>query len=121
MRKGFLALMLLALDTPTCLLAQNDYGNYNQQSSRIAALAKNYPQFVKTRSLTKTAGGKEIWQITIGSADGDSHPAMAIVGGVEGPHVLGTELAIGFAENLLQRSSSDSIKTLLSKTTFYIF
>jgi len=43
------------------------------------------------------------------------------MGGTEGNHVLGTELAIGFAENLLQGSNNDSIKALLNKTTFYVF
>jgi len=40
---------------------------------------------------------------------------------VEGNHLLGTELAIGFAENLLKGSNTDSIKNLLAKTTFYVF
>ncbi len=101
--------------------AQTDYSNYAQQSQRIAALSKTYPQLVKTRSLTKTAGGKDIWQVTIGTGNTETKPAIAIVGGVEGNHLLGTELAIGFAENLLQGSNNDSIKALLNKTTFYIF
>lgn len=101
--------------------AQTNYSNYSQQTSRLNALAKNYPQAAKLRSLTKTAGGKDIWQLTIGNGDADTKPAIVIVGGTEGNHVLGTEMAIGFAENLLQGSNSDSIKTLLNKTTFYIF
>ncbi len=101
--------------------AQNSYSNFSQQTNRINALARTYPQLVKVRSMTKTAGGKDIWQISIGSGNADNKPAIAIVGGVEGNHLLGTELAIGFAENLLQGSNSDSIKALLNKTTFYIF
>jgi hypothetical protein len=121
MRKGSLGFLLVMLGFSPGIFAQNNYSNYSQQSSRIAALAKNYPNWVKTKSLTKTAGGKDIWQITLGSANADKQPAIAILGGVEGNHVLGTELAIGFAENLLQGSNSDSIKALLNKTTFYIF
>ncbi|WP_410971039.1 M14 family zinc carboxypeptidase, partial [Salmonella sp. SAL04269] len=85
-----------------------NYSNYAQQTARIQALAKNYPQLVKVRSLTKTNSGKDIWQITLGSGNADTKPAIVVVGGVEGPYILGTELAIGFAENLLQ--SSDSVK-----------
>ena len=110
-----------ALLFPFFSMAQTNYSNYQQQTNRLNTLAKNYPQFAKLRSLTKTAGGKDIWQLTLGSGDADSKPAMVIVGGAEGNHVLGTELAIGFAENLLQSSNSDSIKALLNKTTFYIF
>jgi hypothetical protein len=101
--------------------AQSGYSDYAGQSSRINALAKNYPQLVKVQSLTKTAGNKDIWQITIGTGNTESKPAIAVIGGVEGNHLLGTELAIGFAENLLQGSNTDSIKALLNKTTFYIF
>ncbi|MEP7164277.1 MAG: M14 family metallopeptidase [Ferruginibacter sp.] len=112
---------LLCISSMLTMSAQTDYSNYAQQSLRIAALAKTYPQLVKTRSVTKTVGGKDIWQVTIGTGNTESKPAIAIVGGVEGNHLLGMELAIGFAENLLEGSNSDSIKTLLNKTTFYIF
>ena len=101
--------------------AQIGYSNFSQQTTRINALAKNYPQLAKVRSLTKTAGGKEIWQITIGTGNADTKPAIVVVGGVEGNYIIGTELAIGFAENILQGSNTDSIKALLNRTTFYIF
>jgi hypothetical protein len=101
--------------------AQTGYSNFSQQTTRINALAKNYPQLAKIRSLTKTTGGKDIWQITIGTGNTETKPAIVIVGGIEGNYLIGTELAIGFAENLLQGSNTDSIKTLLNKTTFYIF
>jgi hypothetical protein len=101
--------------------SQTGYSNFSQQTARINAIAKNYPQLAKVRALTKTTGGKEIWQITIGSGNPDLKPAIVVAGGVEGNHLLGMELSIGFAENLLQGSNTDSIKTLLSNTTFYIF
>lgn len=103
------------------LIAQSNYGNFASLTNRINALARAYPQQVKVRALTKTAGGKEVWQLTVGSGNMDSKPAIAIIGGTEGNHIFGTELAIGFAESLLQGSNADSIKALLNKTTFYIF
>jgi hypothetical protein len=121
MVQKLMALLSYALFTSTLVLAQNSYSNFNQQTARINALAKTYPQYAKVRSMVKTAGGKDIWQITLGSGNTDTKPAIAIVAGTEGNHLLGTELAIGFAENLLQGSNSDSIKALLNKTTFYIF
>ena len=101
--------------------SQTGYSNFSQQTSRINALAKNYPQLTKVKSLTKTVGGKDIWQITIGTGNTETKPAIVVVGGVEGNYLIGTELAIGFAENLLQGSNTDSIKALLNKTTFYVF
>lgn len=120
MSKRTTAFLFFAL-LVTLAHAQSNYSNFTAQSNRINALAKNYPQFAKVRSLTKTVGGKEIWQVTIGTGNVDSKPAILVVGGVEGNLPLSTELAIGFAENILQGTNTDSIKTLLSKTTFYVF
>lgn len=121
MTKQMKACLFCAVLLSSLAMAQNNYSNYSQQTSRLNTLAKNYPQTAKLRSLTKTTSGKDVWQLTLGSGNTDSKPAIVIVGGTEGNHPLGTELAIGFAENLLQGSNSDSIKALLNKTTFYIF
>jgi Zinc carboxypeptidase len=121
MIKRITAFLFCALLFSILSFAQTGYSNFSQQTNRINALAKNYPQLAKTRSLTKTIAGKDIWQITIGSGNTETKPGIVIVGGTEGNYILGTELAIGFAENLLQGSSSDSIKALLDKTTFYVF
>lgn len=101
--------------------AQGNYSNTNQQAARLEALAKAYPSLAKLTSLTKTSSGKNIWQLTIGNGNAGTKPAIAIIGGVEGNQLLGVELAIGFAENLLEGSKSDSIKQLLDRTTFYIY
>ncbi|MBB1287319.1 peptidase [Flavisolibacter sp. BT320] len=101
--------------------AQEGYSNLSQQAARIQALAKTYPNFAKVKSLVKTTGGKDIWQITIGTGRTETKPAVVVAGGVEGSHLLGTELALGFAENLLQGSNTDSIKNLLGRTTFYVY
>ncbi len=102
-------------------LAQTGYSDYSHQSNRLNILSKNYPQLVKLKSITKTVGGKDIWMLAIGIGNTETKPGIAVIGGVEGNHLLGTELAIGFAEKLLQGSNTDSIKNLLAKTTFYIF
>jgi hypothetical protein len=120
MRKRLTALLCSLLPL-LAIQAQTDYSNYQQQTSRLQALAKQYPQLATIKSLARTNGSKDIWMLTIGSGNTASKPAIAVVGGVEGNHLLGAELAIGFAENLLQGSNSDSIKALLGKTTFYVF
>lgn len=101
-------------------LAQ-DYSNAAEQANRLNALVKAYPQTASLRSLTKTNGGKDIWLLTIGTGKTEHKPAIAVIGGVEGNHLLGTELAIGFAEQLLKASGTDSVKNLLARTTYYVF
>jgi hypothetical protein len=100
---------------------QQDYSNNAKLAQRVKALADKYPQLVKSRTLTQTAGGKDILMLTLGSGKTEQKPAIVVVGGVEGKHLLGVEMAIGFAEKLMASSTTDSIKTLLSKQTFYVF
>jgi hypothetical protein len=102
-------------------LYAQDYSNNSRVSERINSLAKSYPLLVKVKSLVKTLGGKDIWMLSIGSGNLEQKPAIAVVGGVEGSHLLGTELALGFAEKILKNSAQDSIRNILEKNTFYVF
>lgn len=102
-----------------CLLSINalaqDYPTLQQQTQRLQSLA-NGNSSVKLESLTKTLGGKDIWMLSIGTGDLENKPAMAVVGGVEGSHLLGVEMAIRFAESLVADHAD-----ALEKTTFYVF
>jgi hypothetical protein len=122
MKKPFLqALLTITLFIGVMQLsAQTQYSNYKTMSQKVEALTKEFPLFCTSKSLIKTAGGKDIWIITIGTGDKDNKPGIAIVGGVEGSHILGKELAAGFAASILKEASSDEIKKLLDKVTFYI-
>jgi hypothetical protein len=113
-------LLLFSLAIGTQAFSQ-DYSNHAQLSQRLKTLESANTSLVKLQSLTKTEGGKNIWVLEIGSGDRAAHPALAIVGGVEGSHLLGQELALGFAEKLLASAKTDSIKKLLGSVTFYIF
>lgn len=119
MIKRLLVVTLLAF-TSVNVFSQ-DYSNYAQLTQRLKALESSNSSLVRLQSLTKTAGGKDIWLLEIGSGDRASHPAVAVVAGVEGSHILGPELAVGFAEKLLAGAQNDSIKSLLASTTFYVF
>ncbi len=103
------------------LTAQDQYSNFAAMSQKLNSLSKEYPALCSVKSLVKTTGGKEIFVVTIGTGDKDSKPAIAVVGGIEGSHILGKELASGFASSLLRESGSAEIKELLEKVTFYIF
>ncbi|MES2417686.1 MAG: M14 family metallopeptidase [Bacteroidota bacterium] len=114
-------LLFLALVGISSAQSQQDYSSEAILAQRIKALTQKYPQWVKSKSLTQTLGGKDIWLLTIGSGATENKPAIAVVGGVEGRHLLGVEMAIGFAEKLLAGSGTDSIKNLLNKQTYYVF
>ena len=101
--------------------AQAQYNNFKTMSQKIEALKSEYPAICSVKSLVKTAGGKEIYVLTIGTGNRDNKPGIAVLGGIEGSHVLGKELASGFAYTLLKESASPEIKALLDKITFYVF
>lgn len=103
------------------LYAQTDYTNRQRLGQRVAALQSAHPNLVKTQSLAKTVGGSDIWLITIGTGQVEQKPAIAVVGGVDGKHLLGVELAMGFAENLLADAGQNEAKSLLETQTFYVF
>ena len=95
--------------------------DHSQISKNSESLARQHPDLCSVKSLVKTAGGKDIWVITIGTGTADSKPGVAVVGGVDGNYLAGRELALGFAEKILSNSSEKEIRELLSKVTFYVF
>lgn len=117
-------LLFLAICTSLAIHTHDaccQYRDHSQIASKAKSLASQYPAICSARSLVKTAGGKDIWIITIGTGDRDNKPGIAIVGGTDGKYILGRELALGFAENLLARSGDKSTTDLLNKVTYYIF
>jgi hypothetical protein len=94
--------------------AQNDYPTNQQITQRLQKL--NNDRAATLTSLVKTEGGQDIWVLKIGTGDLDNKPAIAVVGGAEGFHLLSVELALQFAERLLNNH-----KEALETTTFYIF
>lgn len=110
--KQITAILVLIL-VQSLAFSQDDYPDLNQVSKRLKALDKN--SNVNLSTLTKTEGGNDIQVLKIGKGDLNNKPAIAVVGGVEGFHVLSVELALQFAE----RISAD--EKALDKTTFYVF
>ena len=91
-------LSLIVCTAPFHLLAQNQYNDFKTMSQKISALGKDYPSLCSVKSLVKTSGGKDIWVLTIGAGEKDNKPGIAVLGGMEGNHLLGKEIAFGFAE-----------------------
>ena len=96
-----------------------DYQTYRAELRRIAASPE-----VRLESLAKTAGGRDVYLLTITSGDrskADSKPAILIVGSAHAPHLLGSELATRLAGRLAERAETDKeIAGLLDRFTFYV-
>ena len=114
--------MLIAIWlTALSAAAQNDYRNHRSVTERLEYLAATYSGNASLKSIGKTAGQKDIWVLTLGNGDLSARPAVAIAGGIEGSHLLGTELVLGFAERILSEAENPEIKKLLETHTFYLF
>ena len=109
--------VILSIVLASGVFAQ-DYSNYSQLTQRVKTLKDKYPDKVQFKSLGKTTGGKDIWVITLGKGETDKHPAIAIVGGVDGRHLLGVEMAMGLAERILTQPNIDET---LAANTYYVF
>lgn len=58
--------------------AQSDYPTLSQATQRLQKVATN--SSAELKSLTKTAGGKDIWVLKVGTGEMDQKPAIAVVG-----------------------------------------
>ena len=106
--------LLLFFLVHSLVFAQADYPNLNEITNRLKALDKNSNATLST--LTTTRGGNPIYALKLGTGDLENKPAIAVMGGVEGYHVLSTELALQFAERLIQNHPE-----ALEHTTFLVF
>ena len=115
MKKPLLLTLMMGV---YAILSAQDYGNHAQITRRAQALKDKYPDKVQLKSLGKSAGGHDLWLLTLGKGETAKHPAIAMVGGVDGRHLLGVEVAMGIAENLLTQPDIDAV---LAGNTYYIF
>jgi hypothetical protein len=96
------------------------YANYETFVSRLDEWAKG--PHVERRSLAKTLEGRDVWLLTIGRGENRDHkPAILIVGQVEAPHMLGSEVTERMAKRLVEGAADDeTISKLLDEVTLYI-
>lgn len=77
--------------------AQDTYSNFDELSQRLENLASEYNGIATLESLAQSPGGNDIYVLTMGQDNPDDHPAVAVIGGTNGSHILGSELALQFA------------------------
>ncbi len=116
LKLNYLLFGCFMMTSTATLFSQKDYQTNSEITSNLKGLVAKHKSNATMTSLTKTLGGENIWLVTLSNGKPENNPAMAIVGGVEGNHLLGIELATKFAENVLNNH-----KDILKNTTFYIF
>lgn len=101
------------------LSAQKTYSTFPQLTTRIKDLASKNASMASVSSVGKSAGGKDLWLLTLSQGNPASKPALLLVAGLDGSHPAGTETLLLMAEKMLA-NPNDQVKDLLSKKTLYI-
>jgi len=101
------------------LSAQKTYSTYPQLSARIKDVASKNASLASVSSVGKSAGGKDLWLLTLSQGNAGAKPALLLVAGLDGSHPAGTETLLLMAEKMLS-NPSDQVKDLLNKKTLYI-
>ena len=95
------------------------YNSHAQLTTRLKTLATKYAALTSVKSIGKSAGGRDIWALTISKGDAAQKTGILVVAGVDGTHLAGTEIAVRMAEKMLGTSNEDSVAKLLTTNAFY--
>ena len=126
--KGVLSVFLLVLLAGLPLKAADDasdgYHNYQALTQALKNIVGKNTKIAKLQSIGKSLQGRDLWMIQISGTQGGSpeeKQALLIVGNLEGDHVVGSEVAMGIAEFLINGYGSEKkVTEILNKRTFYI-
>lgn len=114
---------LVALPAPSHAQGPSaGYRNHAALTSAIDSLRRAYPRLVDVSTIATSPGGRSVQAIRLGSgANVDSRPALLVLANAYGPHVVGSEIAIGTLQRLARGYGSDpAVTALLDKSTIYV-
>lgn len=98
------------------------YRNHAALTSAIDSLRRAYPRLVEVSTIATSPGGRSVQAIRLGSGTNvDSRPALLILANAYGPHVVGSEIAIGTLQRMARAYGTDqAVTALLDKSTIYV-
>ena len=90
----------------------------------LSSLAAAYPEFLRLESFGRSAGGRELWVMTVGSLeaiDAARKPALLLVGALGRDDLHGVELSLYTLLELVQNHGRDPrVEALLGSATLYV-
>ena len=106
------------------LQAQDTYPYHDDDalSSAVREIDSRHGDLVQVLEVARTPGGAEVRAVRLGAGeDVENRPALLVVAGAYGPHLVGTEVALHVAQSLASGYGNDSTVTqLLDRTTLYL-
>lgn len=106
------------------LQAQDTYPYHDDDalSSAVREIDSRHGDLVQVSEVARTPGGAEVRAVRLGAGeDVENRPALLVVAGAYGPHLVGTEVALHVAQSLASGYGNDStITQLLDRATIYL-
>lgn len=112
--------LLCVTNTPADPILKG-YHDYEAHKQRVFDLVKR-SELIKARALAQSAGGRDVYLITLSAAEKpESNPAYLIVGGVDAAHLVGSEIALGMVQTMIDRAEKDeAYRKWLKNNTVYV-
>ncbi|MCJ7580994.1 MAG: M14 family metallopeptidase [Candidatus Aminicenantes bacterium] len=128
LHRGFVLVLLLALLTGFPLKAADDastgYHNFQALTQALKNIVGKNTKIAQLQSIGKSLQGRDLWMVQVSGTQGgapEDKQALLVVGNLEGDHVVGSEVALGMVEYLINGYGSDEkVTEILNKRTFYI-
>lgn len=99
--------------------ALQGYADYATFVKQVQALDES--DLVSVKSIGISAGGREIWAITVGKGEAEKHPAIAILGSTEGGNLVGAELTMRALQQLVAKAKEKpETAAWLEQYTLYV-
>jgi hypothetical protein len=105
------------------------YLDYAELTAQVQAWAKDYPQFVRVDSIGKSAEGRDLWLLTIGTEPERARPAIWIDGNMHASEVCGSSVALAIAEDAIRahlepreplHGLPDHVRAVLQRVLFHV-
>ncbi|MFN7290813.1 MAG: M14 family metallopeptidase [Pirellula sp.] len=106
----------IAQDVPSPL---SGYATFTEMEARLAKLAES--PHASLRSLGVTTGMRNLWLLTISKGEIENRPGIVVLGNVVGSHVVGREISLRMAEQIVSSiENNPAIADLLDRFTLYV-
>ena len=118
----FLSLLFLPMEAVQKKPSEAKYHDFAALTQALKNLAAANPKTTKLESIGKTLQGRDLWLLRIsGKGTPLEKQALLIAANLEGDHLIGSEVALGIAEYLVEAYGKDEkVTAVLDSRTFYI-
>jgi hypothetical protein len=78
------------------------YLDYDQLTAQVRGWAQSHPNIVRLESIGKSAGGRDLWVLTIGPDPDRARPGVWVDGNMHASEVCGSSAALAIAEDAIR-------------------